>query len=101
MMALITAGKAPTVPASPAPFTPKGFNFVDPGLLPTSIEHTSSARDMKWRSWRTGWTSSAVRRRAPDASTLSRRRCAGFRASRIALYTPIPRRGHMTDLHLT
>ena len=47
MMAFITAGNAPTVPASPAPFTPKGFNFVGTGLLPTSIEHTSSARGMQ------------------------------------------------------
>jgi hypothetical protein len=44
MMAFMTAGKAPTVPASPAPFTPRGFNFVGAGLLPTSIAHTSSAR---------------------------------------------------------
>jgi hypothetical protein len=47
MMAFMTAGKAPTVPASPAPFTPRGFNFVGAGLLPTSIAHTSSARGMQ------------------------------------------------------
>ncbi len=47
MTAFITAGRAPTVPASPAPFTPRGFNFVGTGLLPTSpdrIEYAPAIR---------------------------------------------------------
>ena len=40
----ITAGSAPTQPASPAPLTPSGFILVGMSWLPTAIEGKSSAR---------------------------------------------------------
>ena len=36
-MALATAGSAPTLPASPAPFTPSGLVLVGTGLLLLSV----------------------------------------------------------------
>src|SRR5438105_13737562 len=42
--ALTIAGKAPTVPASPAPLAPKGLSLVGHGLLSTLIAARSSAR---------------------------------------------------------
>src|SRR5262249_41648469 len=44
--ALATAGMAPTVPASPAPLTPRGLVFVGTGLLLIAIAHMSLARGM-------------------------------------------------------
>src|SRR5437763_8077152 len=42
--ALTTAGKAPTVPASPAPLAPNGLSLVGQGLLSTLMAQMSSAR---------------------------------------------------------
>src|SRR5260370_39226612 len=42
--ALTIAGKAPAVPASPAPLAPKGLRFVGTGLLSTFRYGKSSAR---------------------------------------------------------
>src|SRR5262249_31192520 len=39
MIASITAGRAPTVPASPAPLAPSGLVLVGTGLLPMAIRH--------------------------------------------------------------
>src|SRR5438105_2606299 len=42
--ALTIAGKAPTVPASPAPFAPSGLSLVGHGLLSILMVPRSSAR---------------------------------------------------------
>src|SRR6478609_2946995 len=42
--ALTTAGRAPTVPASPAPLAPNGLSLVGHGLLSTFINAMSAAR---------------------------------------------------------
>ena len=42
--AFITAGSAPTVPASPAPLAPSGFSFVGTGLLSMCMSGSVSAR---------------------------------------------------------
>src|SRR5262249_4402683 len=46
MSALVTAGSAPTQPASPAPLTPSGLVLVGTGLLSTSMSLRSRARGM-------------------------------------------------------
>src|SRR6185295_12047276 len=46
MMAFITTGMAPTVPASPAPLAPSGLYWVGTGLLLISMLHIVSARGM-------------------------------------------------------
>ncbi len=43
-IASITAGNAPTVPASPAPLAPSGLVFVGTGLLSIAMAHIVSAR---------------------------------------------------------
>ena len=44
MIAFISDGMAPTVPASPAPFTPSGLRWVGTSLLATSKALKLSAR---------------------------------------------------------
>ena len=46
MMAFITTGMAPTVPASPAPLAPSGLYLVGTGLLFTSMYGTICACGM-------------------------------------------------------
>ncbi len=45
-IAFITAGIAPTTPASPAPLAPSGLRLVGTGLLWMMMSHMSSARGM-------------------------------------------------------
>ena len=47
MIAIITAGSAPTQPASPAPLAPSGLPSVGTGLLTMRMLHMSSARGMQ------------------------------------------------------
>ena len=49
-IAFIAAASAPTVPASPAPFTPSGLSFVGTGLWPT----LKSQNDAKQSALETG-----------------------------------------------
>ena len=44
--AFMTAGSAPTVPASPAPLAPSGLSLVGTGLLSMCMSRNVSARGM-------------------------------------------------------